>query len=269
MKTWGRFAFLVVLLFLLFAGLVLALGSSPTAGVTTRVSVSSAGEEANGASFDYPAISADGRYVAFQSVATNLVPGGVTYGGVFVHDRQMGITSHVSVDSAGAQVNGGSEDPAISGDGRFVAFASYASNLVPGDTNDATDIFVHDRQTGSIVRVSVDSTGAQALGWSDSPSLSSDGRFVTFHSDAFNLALDNPSLWGGIFVHDRQTSATTLVSVNSDGTPGEGLSHSPVISADGRFVAFFSEAANLLLDDTNDLGDIIVHDRQTATTRRV
>src|SRR2546426_6706686 len=140
--------------------------------MTERVSVDSAGSEGNGASTGV-ALSADGRFVAFTSVATNLVAGdtnGVL--DVFVHDRQTGMTERVSVDSAGSEGNGASTGVALSADGRFVAFTSVATNLVAGDTNDVTDVFVHDRQTGTTERVSVDSAGNQANGDSAAVALS-------------------------------------------------------------------------------------------------
>src|SRR5690606_11863360 len=130
-----------------------------------------------------PSISADGRFVAFQSVATNLVPGDTNGNNdVFVHDRQTGVTQRVSVASDGAQGNGISTTASISADGRFVAFQSAASNLVPGDTNGATDVFVHDRQTGVTERVSVASDGAQGNANTSEASLSADGRYVAFQS---------------------------------------------------------------------------------------
>src|SRR5262249_32007494 len=137
---------------------------------------------------DAPSVSADGRYVAFHSDATNLVFGdtnGCT--DVFVYDRQTGATARVSVASDGAQGNAGSVDPSVSGDGRFVAFHSAASNLVPGDTNGVTDVFVYDRQTGATARVSVASDGTQGNASSLEPSVSGDGRFVAFYSAASNL----------------------------------------------------------------------------------
>src|SRR5439155_614398 len=141
----------------------------------------------NGDSTDV-ALSADGRFVAFTSAAPDLVAGD-TNGGkdVFVGERQTGGTERVSVDSAGNQGNGESIDVALSADGRFVAFTSVAPDLVTGDTNGAMDVFVHDRQTGTTERVSVDSAGSQANGDSTDVALSADGRFVAFTSAAPDL----------------------------------------------------------------------------------
>jgi Tol biopolymer transport system component len=182
-----------------------------------------------------------------------------------------GDLTRVSVDSSGAQANDWSRRSTISGDGRYVAFESDASNLVSGDTNGAGDIFVHDRQTGATTRVSVNSSGAEANGGSDSPTISNDGRYVAFYSSASNLVSGDTNGVGDIFVRDRQTSVTTRVSVNSSGNQanGESSDYELAISGEGRYVAFPSEATNLVSGDTNDAGDIFVHDRQTGQTRRV
>ena len=133
-------------------------------------------------------MSADGRFVAFESDASNLVAGDNNGSrDVFVHDRQTGTTTRVSVGTGGTQGNGDSVEADVSPDGRYVAFRSDATNLVIGDTNNAEDIFVHDRQTGTTTRVSVDTGSLQANDDSFLPSLSSDGQFVTYHSDATNL----------------------------------------------------------------------------------
>jgi len=234
---------------------------------TTRVSVDSAGTQGTGGHSYETSLSADGRFVAFRSEATNLVAGDTNAADdIFVHDRQTGTTTRVSVDSAGTQGNSYSYTPSISADGRYVAFLSNASNLVAGDTNASWDIFVHDRQTGTTTRVSVDSTGTQGNGASAyHPSLSADGRFVAFLSEASNLVAGDTNGRSDIFVHDRQTGTTTRVSVDSAGTQGTGgHSYTPSISADGRYVAFASTATNLVAGDTNGTGDIFVHDRQTG-----
>jgi Tol biopolymer transport system component len=236
---------------------------------TERVSVASAGSEGSGWS-DRPAISADGRFVAFVSAAPDLVPGDTNgRADVFVHDRQTRTTERVNVDSAGTQADGESESPALSADGRFVAFVSAATNLVPGDTNGRADVFVHDRQTRTTERVSVDSAGTQADRESASPALSADGRFVAFSSGATNLVPGDTNGQSDVFVHDRQTRATERVSVDSAGTEADGWSDRPAISAGGRFVAFCTFATNLMAGDTNGQWDEFVHDRQTRTTERV
>ncbi len=238
-------------------------------GQTTRVSVDSAGGQVTNGSY-HPAISADGRYVAFHSAASNLITGDSNNKyDIFVHDRQTGETTRVSLSSAGGQGNDNSYTAAISADGRYVAFRSYASNLVSGDSNDHADIFVHDRQTGETTRVSVDSAGVQGADGSFAPSLSADGRYVSFSSNSVNLIDDDTNGHSDIFVHDRQTGQTTRVSVDSAGVQANDYASHPIISADGRYVAFRSPAANLVVSDTNGYEDIFVHDRQTGQTTRV
>ena len=248
-------------------------------GTTERVSVDSAGNQADDGSDWGPAISGDGSYVAFASYTTNLVPGDTNgESDVFVHDRSTGITERVNVDSAGNEANGysGFLGLAISSDGWYVAFDSWATNLVPGDTNETGDIFLHDRLTGITERVSVDSAGNQANGWSDVEAISPNGRYVAFTSPASNLVPNDTNSCPGwqpscldVFIHDRQTGATDRVSVDSTGNQGNAESLSPAISGDVRYVAFWSKASNLVPDDTNGTDDVFLHDRQTGVTERV
>jgi Tol biopolymer transport system component len=244
-----------------------AAGAGP--GATTRVSVGPGNAQGNGRSF-IPALSADGRYAAFYSDASNLVAGD-TNGArdVFVRDLQSGETTRVSVSSSGGEANGDSFAPAISSDGRFVAYASAASNLVDGDTNDANDVFVRDRQANTTTRVSVGFDGTQANGGSDQPSLSGDGRLVAFTSAAANIAPGDANGVRDAFVYDRQTGAAVNISVNSTGVQADLDSFTPVLSANGRFVAYTSFADNLIADDLNEGSDVFVRDLQANTTERV
>ena len=252
--------------------LPLVLWSQQILAQVERVSVGSEGTQGNGNSLE-PALSTDGRFVAFLSQATNLVAGdtnGPAGFQVFVHDRQTGLTERVSIASDGTPADAGSLGPAISGDGRFVAFDSNASNLVAGDTTAAHKVFIHDRQTGMTERVTVALDGSEGNGTAISfPTLSAAGRFVAFDSNASNLVADDSNGVGDIFVHDRQTGLTERVSVASDGSQANGESAFAIISANGRFVAFNSNASNLVTDDTNGVGDVFVHDRQTGLTERV
>jgi Tol biopolymer transport system component len=220
-------------------------------------------------------MSADGRFVGFTSPASNLAADD-TNGtlDVFIHDRNMGITELVSVDSDGTQGPDRSYDPSVSANGRYVAFSSHCSNLVPEDTNGVRDIFVRDRIAGITERVSVASDGTQANMDSVYKNISADGRYVAFASYANNLVPGDTNGHYDIFVHDRESGQTERISVASDGTQANNWSAKPVISADGRFVAFQSKASNLVSGDTNggydqEGFDMFVHDRSTRETIRV
>ncbi|HTO26523.1 MAG TPA: hypothetical protein VMJ49_11515 [Gaiellaceae bacterium] len=240
---------------------------------TERVSVSSAGVEGDGQSYD-PAISATGRHVAFTSSATNFVSGDTNgFGDVFVRDRKTRRTTRVSVASDGTEANAESNDAGISGNGRVVVFTSMASTLVDGDGNGSLDVFVHDRKTHETARVSVADDGTEGDGTSsvttNQSSISGSGRYVVFYSDATNLVAGDTNDRRDIFVRDRKTRTTRRLSVSTNGTQANGDSYDPVISADGRWVAFTSSADNLVPDDTNGASDVFVHDRKTHETTRV
>ena len=168
-----------------------------------------------------------------------------------------GDIERVSLDSAGGQGNDGSWHCSISSDGRFVAFGSDATNLTPGDTNGVGDVFVKDRQTNAIERVSLDSAGVQGDNGSWHCSISSDGRFVAFGSDATNLTVDINGV-RDVFVKDRQTDAIEIVSLDSAGGQGNDGSWHCSISSNGRFVVFGSFATNLTPGDTNGFSDVFV-----------
>ena len=239
------------------------------AATTVRVSVSTTGAQGDRYA-DGPALSGNGRFVAFHASSTNLVPGD-TNGreDVFVRDRRSGVTRRVSVTSGGVQGNRGSTEPAISPDGRFVAFHSQASNLVPGDTNNADDVFVHDLRLRTTRRVSVSGAGAQgdrASGW---PSMSPDGRFVVFHSSATTLVARDTNGSSDVFLHDLRLRTTRRVSVSSTGAQAAGQNENAAVSAGGRYVVFWSTATNLVRRDTNGLVDVFVRDVRAGTTTRV
>ncbi|NIQ99396.1 MAG: calcium-binding protein, partial [Gemmatimonadales bacterium] len=208
------------------------------AGTTERVSVSSAGAQADYCSED-PAISADGRYVAFSSEATNLVAGDTNEAeDIFVHDRDTDATERVSLTNAGGEASHGSRFPAISANGRHVVFVSCATNLVAGDTNAKPDVFMRDRTLSTTERVSVSSAGAQGNMCSSLGGVSADGRYVAFDSVATNLVLGDTNGWWDVFVRDLVSDTTERVSLSSGGAQGDNTSTDPVISSDGRFVAF-------------------------------
>ena len=254
-------------------------------GAVQRVSVRSGGGQAKAGSDPYGGsyaggMSANGRYVVFNSDSPNIVPHDTNHlSDAFVHDRMRNVTIRVSAGMRGLQANGSSGDPAISANGRYVAFMSLASNLVRGDTNGMSDVFVRDLRTGRTVRASMTSHGAQARCnqsgcESTEPALSANGRFVAFESSATNLVPHDTNRTADVFVRDLHTGRTERVNVSSSGRQAgnertNNGSNDPVISADGRFVAFHSYAPNLVRGDTNRLPDIFVHDRRTGKTTRV
>jgi Tol biopolymer transport system component len=237
------------------------------AGTTTRVSITSAGAEADNTSHS-PAISADGRFVAFVSYAADLVPGDVNaVEDIFVHDRLALTTRRISVSSAGAEANERSVGPTITADGRYVAFGSFASNLVPSG---AGGIFVRDLRRHRTELVSVTSAGLPAGGnLGLAASISAQGRYVAFSTDAPDVVPGDTNDRGDIFVRDLRTGSTSRAGLSSTGGQGDDHSSVPVISGDGRFVVFGSYATNLVPGDTNGVEDVFVQDRWTGSTRRV
>ena len=243
--------------------------SGASSAPTTRVSVATGGGQANGQSLA-PAISKDGRFVAFYSNASNLVAGDTNRRrDVFVHDRQAGQTTRVSVANDGSQANGDSFAPAISGDGRYVVFSSSASNLVPGDTNNANDIFLRDRVANTTTRISTGPGGSQPNAGSFAPAISADGNVIAYESDATNLVTGDSNAVRDVFVYDRTSGTTTRVSVSTSGTEGDAPSGQATLDADGGIVAFSSFADNLIPVDQNFTADVFVRDRQAGTTTRV
>jgi Tol biopolymer transport system component len=237
-----------------------------TANTTERVSVSSAGTQGNNES-GAAVISADGRYVALVSAASNLVAGDSNgKEDVFVRDRLSGTTERVSLGAANAQADDDSGPAAISADGRYVVFVSFAANLVSGDTNLSSDIFVRDRLTNSTQRVSVSSVGIQANDDSTAVAVSTDGRYVAFVSAASNLVSGDGNLSADVFVRDMVALTTVRVSLSSAGAEANDDSLSVALSADGRYVAFASDADNLAVADTNGVTDVFVRDRTANLT---
>ncbi len=240
-----------------------------TTNATTRVSLGLGGAESNERSSN-PVLSADGRFVAFESSATNLVANDTNgQTDIFVHDRQTGETTRVSLGPAGVEANAGCGTPVISADGRFIAFESSATNLVTNDTNNEGDVFVHDRQSGETTRVSLTDGGGEGNSDSELGAISADGRLVCFRSFATNLVANDTNNTPDIFVRDRQANTTTRVNVSTGGDQANASSEDSDISADGRFVAFESNATNLVPNDTNNQGDVFVRDLLNNTTIRV
>jgi WD40-like Beta Propeller Repeat len=241
-------------------------------GNTERVSISNDGDQGNLHSYsNNHSVSGDGSRVVFSSSANNLVEGdtnGNIYD-IFVRDLYIGRTIRLSVSNDDQQANAGSTGASISANGRYVVFLSIASNLVTEDANgNASDVFVRDLQTNEINLVSISSTYEQANGGSNSAQISDNGQYVAFSSVATNLVDDDTNGTVDIFVRDLQANETWRVSVSSNGTQGDLGSFGPVISGDGRFVAFTSPATNLVANDTNNLNDAFLHDIQTGETLR-
>jgi Tol biopolymer transport system component len=238
-------------------------------GVTSCVSVSSAGIIGNLSSGD-PRISGDGRLVVYVSTATNLVPGDTNgRDDVFVHDRATGTTTRVNLGGGGVQANDHSVFAAIAAGGRYVSYVSSATNIVGGDTNGFDDVFLHDLQSGTTVRATQGLALAQPNASCMGQSLSADGHRVAYWSAASNLVAGDTNGVEDAFVYDLLTGVTTRVSVDSAGVQGNNKSGHPSLSPDGRWVAFWSNASNLVLGDTNATGDVFLHDMQTGATTRV
>ena len=208
----------------------------------------------------YPSISSDGRYVAFDSSANDLIPGGNPnpQPDVFVRDLQTSTTTRVSVNTTGGDPNADSSLPSVSADGRYVAFYSFASDLVAGDTDQFEDVFVRDRQTGTTTRASVDTAGGNPNNISNDPSISGDGRYVAFHSYASDLVSGDQNSVADIFVRDLATNTTTRASVDALGREVSSGSGGASMADGGRYVAFSSAAAGLVVGDGNGLGDVFV-----------
>ncbi|HEV2755241.1 MAG TPA: adenylate/guanylate cyclase domain-containing protein [Actinomycetota bacterium] len=242
-------------------------------GETERASISTDGEIANGPSYDND-ISGDGALVAFTTAATNLAfenRDTNEANDVFVHDRRAPKTNRVNIRSGTLdEANGHSFQPVLSEDGRYVAFVSKASDLVPGDTNNRLDVFRYDRAERKTIRISLTSAGEPTNDPSDEPSISDDGNRVVFASTASNLVGERGDIARSIFVRDVEAGTTTLVSRSyADAEPGNGASSSPEISGDGRYVVFASKASDLVPGDENGVADIFVFDLETGTTVRV
>lgn len=215
-------------------------------------------------------ISNSGRYVSFVSRATNLAAKGDRNhaSDVFVHDRRTGKTSRVSLTRKLGETNSDSNSSAISGNGRFVAYDSYATNIVRRDDNDSADVFVYDRVERTTDLVSLRTDGRRSSAYSTMPSISGNGRYVSFTSDAMLAPTDTAS-GKDVYVHDRRTGATEQVSLDTEDRPLNQESMTSSISDDGRHVVFVTAADNPGSGDTNEMVDVYVRDREAGTTTRV
>jgi pimeloyl-ACP methyl ester carboxylesterase len=239
--------------------------TSPPSHPTQLASETSTGVQGNAASSIAPgAVSADGRYVVFNSSATNL--GANASSGVFLRDTQAGSTSLVSVSSNGTPADDPSGYGSISANGRYVVFYSMADNLVAGAILGNQSIYVRDLQQGTTEREDVTSSGTGGNAGASQPVISADGRFVAFASTSTNLTSGATSGTNQIYLRDRNTGQIRLVTVGIDGNPANQGGNSPAISADGRYVAYYSTSTNLVSQSTSGLAEVYVYDTQLAQT---
>lgn len=240
-----------------------------TSGAVERISVDVAGRQANGNSKS-PAWSPDGSLIAFTSDASNLVPVDTFYWtDIFLKSLSTGAVQLVSTDSSGFQALGNAISPVWSPDGTRIAFWSWAANLVLGDTNGMSDVFVKDLTSGEMERVSVNSAGTQGDGNSGSPKWSPNGTQIAFRSSATNLVRGDTNGWNDVFVKTLTSGAVQRVSVTSAGTQGDGVSSDPAWSPDGTMIAFSSSSSNLVRDDTFFWNDVFVKTLSSGAVQRV
>ncbi|MFW6068507.1 MAG: TolB family protein [Chloroflexota bacterium] len=232
------------------------------------VSVDDGGALANHHS-KHAAISDDGRYVAYQSMATNLVDADEDdRWDIYLRDRQEGVTELISRNLEGRSGSMDSQRPSISAGGRYVAFESWADDLVPGDQNYYSDVFVMDRRTGEIELASVGNNGERANNVNGGAVISADGRFVAFSSMAGNLVSNDQNQMFDVYVRDRHSHRTQLISISVDGQAGGGASISPALTAGGTYIVFDSGAEDLVLNDTNQRIDVFVFNTSVTDTAR-
>jgi Tol biopolymer transport system component len=256
------------------AVLVLSCATSVNGQVVERVSVDSQETQADfGGTIPLSkrVSDAEARYIVFASDSDDLVADDLNgQRDVFLRDRVLGTTVRISVNKdTGGDANGESDNPVISGSGRFISFASTADDLVEGDGNGLYDVFLYDRVGDEMTRVSQAWGGGDANGESNRPSISYDGRYLTYSSTATNLVAAGANTNVDIYVFDAFLSATTKVSVRPGGVWTENNSWQPVISADGRHVAFTSGDDGLVAGDHISPQDIFVCDLDTGTIERV
>jgi Tol biopolymer transport system component len=259
MKPTITFLFALLLLTTTFAT------AAAFGGNTWFISQTEAGVGADAES-SYPQTDGDGRYIVFQSRAENLVPNSGSDWDIFIKDRVTGIVTLASRGLLNQAPDGYSSHPYISEDGRYVAFSSYATNLVSTPLGSTQNVFVFDQQTGVIEHVSTNSEGQPGNEPSIAYGISGDGRYVLMTSDSTNFSATDTNEQGDVYVKDRQTGAIELISVGIGGVGANNGSYLPHFSTNGRYVAFTSLGTNLVPDDTNATWDIFWRDRDTQTT---
>ncbi|MFG1359730.1 tandem-95 repeat protein [Xanthobacter pseudotagetidis] len=238
-------------------------------GAVTLVSSSGAGAPGNSNSYGHQ-FSPDGSKVLFQSYASDLVEGDTNgFQDVFVKDLETGAVTLVSSSSSGVPGNEWSNGYRFSPDGTKVLFESYAANLVEGDTNGTTDVFVKDLETGALTLVSSSGSGTPGNGFSYEARFSPDGTKVLFQSSASNLVEGDTNGRDDVFVKDLETGAVTLVNSSSSGSPGNGYSYGYQFFSDGAKVLFSSTASNLVEGDANGVDDVFVKDLESGAVALV
>ncbi|MBL8843381.1 MAG: PD40 domain-containing protein [Planctomycetes bacterium] len=256
----------------LAAALAAPLAATARGEETLRVTVDSAGVEANARSRGWRQCVAHENHetlVVFASDATNLDPADTNgKSDLFLRNVERGTTTRIVLDLRGGDPNGHSSEAVITPDGRFVAFSSDATDLVANDTNGVSDVFLLDRTTGAIERISVDSAGSPGNGFSVSECLSDDGDVVGFVSAADNLVPNDGNQTFDVFLRVRSKSQTICLSRTPNKVTGNGLSDFPTLSADGTLAAFYSDASDLVAGDLNGKFDLFVYDVKLATLRR-
>lgn len=236
---------------------------------TTIVSIATNGSVSNDYSYG-TSISGDGRYVTFTSYANNLVLADNNGASdIFLRDTISNATERISISSTGEEGNYDSYEPSISADGRYVAFTSYATNLVPGDTNGFSDVFIRDRLLNTTYCLSISNTGEGGNADSYGSSISADGRYIAFVSPANNLVSNDDNGFSDIFVYDQTLNSIKRISISNTGKERNWDCYSPCISADGNCIAFVSGADNLISDDNNSFEDIFVYNQALNSVKRV
>ena len=244
-------------------------------GKTVRASVKANGKEVPGADSEFSSISANGRYVAFVSNGRFTKQDKDNYGDVYVKDMKTGKVTLASLDSNGKQVPGGAGQPIISANGHSVLFLSDGA-YVPTDTNGRTDIYVRDLTKGTTVRASLRSDGTESDADVTSPSISGNGRYVAFQSMDQKMTADSDygfAVDSDVFVRDLKTGKTIRASLKADGTeisPSQNNANvDPVISANGKFLAFYSDAyGHYAADDNNNDYDVYVKNLRNGSLAR-
>jgi Tol biopolymer transport system component len=214
-------------------------------------------------------VSADGRYIAYVSNASNIVPSeGETGRSVYLWDRTTRTNVRISGFFDGYEFTDDSGSPRISKDGRFLAFRSSTQGEFLGYPRRGRDhVFLWDARTGAMKRISQAADGGDANNDSFPTSVSADGRYVLFTSHASNIVPGDTNDSMDVFMWDGQTGTTTMISRAADGTGADGHSRHASASDDGRYIAYQSEATNIVAGDTNGAPDVFVLDRRTGTTR--